>query len=96
MAALLPAPSESAKDDAASDPCGLRSGERADATDSESAATRIRTAGTAPGDGDAVEQAASPAEKGPTPMLPKAETVVLFGMGLSAAVANSMRRNWIA
>ncbi len=96
MAALLPAPLEGAKGDEASDPCKLRLGERADTSDSELAATRIRAAETAPGDGDSVDQAASSAKKSPIPALPKAETIVLFGMGLSAAVANSMRKNWIA
>ena len=88
MAALLPAPLEEAKGDEASDPCKLQLVERA--------ATGVRAAETAPGDRDAVDQAAASTEKSPIPALPKAETVVLFGMGLSAAVANSMRRNWIA
>lgn len=96
MAALLPAPLEGAKGDEASDPCRLQLVERADTSDSELAATRIRAAETAPGDGDSVDQAASPEKRSPIPALPKAETVVLFGMGLSAAVANSMRKNWIA
>lgn len=96
MAALLPAPLEDAKGDEAADPCKLQLVERADASDSELVATRIRAAETAPGDRDAVNQAASPEKESPIPALPKAETVVLFGMGLSAAVANSMRKSWIA